>query len=97
MKDRIIKSWRAHVFLGGGDRFPDANSGKTNARGSRPLWIGEVRGCGLYIGVELVLSKTTKEPATTEAQEIIERLKVKIKAFTHRSNDTQSAHIKLNV
>jgi 4-aminobutyrate aminotransferase-like enzyme/Ser/Thr protein kinase RdoA (MazF antagonist) len=37
--------------------------------------IGEVRGCGLFIGVELVLNPTTQEPATKETAYIIERMK----------------------
>lgn len=37
--------------------------------------IGEVRGRGLYIGVELVRDRRTLEPATSEAGEIKERLK----------------------
>ncbi|XP_077998996.1 5-phosphohydroxy-L-lysine phospho-lyase-like [Glandiceps talaboti] len=37
--------------------------------------IGDVRGIGLFIGVELVQSRETKEPATAEAQHVIYRLK----------------------
>ncbi|MGY5880057.1 MAG: aminotransferase class III-fold pyridoxal phosphate-dependent enzyme [Candidatus Thorarchaeota archaeon] len=37
--------------------------------------IGDVRGIGLYIGVELVQDEQTLEPATKEAKYIVERLK----------------------
>jgi len=37
--------------------------------------IGDVRGVGLFVGVELVRSRETREPATAEAQHIIARMK----------------------
>jgi len=37
--------------------------------------IGDVRGAGLFIGVELVRDRTTREPATAEAGRVINRMR----------------------
>lgn len=37
--------------------------------------IGDVRGVGLFIGIDLVKDRETREPATAEAQHIISRMK----------------------
>lgn len=37
--------------------------------------IGDVRGVGMFVGVDLVKDLATREPATAEAQHIITRLK----------------------
>lgn len=46
--------------------------------------IGDVRGEGLFIGIELVKDRITKEPAADEASEIIEKMK---EAFVLLSTD----------
>lgn len=37
--------------------------------------IGDVRGLGMFIGIDLVKDRNSREPATVEAQHIITRMK----------------------
>ena len=37
--------------------------------------IGDVRGMGMFIGIDLVKDRKSREPATSEAQHIITRMK----------------------
>ena len=46
-----------------------------NALKQNHAWIGDVRGMGLFIGVELVSDRQTQVPATAEANKVIEFLK----------------------
>ncbi|XP_041842344.1 ethanolamine-phosphate phospho-lyase [Melanotaenia boesemani] len=39
------------------------------------LLVGDIRGCGLFVGVELVRDRVKLTPATAEAQEVIYKLK----------------------
>jgi len=41
----------------------------------RHSWIGDVRGRGLFIGIELVRNRETLEPADREAAYLVERMK----------------------
>jgi 4-aminobutyrate aminotransferase-like enzyme len=38
-------------------------------------WIGDVRGSGFFLGIELVLDHSTREPATAIAGQIVERMR----------------------
>lgn len=48
--------------------------GLRNVSEKQPL-IGDVRGIGLFLGIELVTNRETKEPAAKEATKIINRMK----------------------
>jgi 4-aminobutyrate aminotransferase-like enzyme len=52
-----------------GTRLVDALSGMA----VRQELIGDVRGAGLFLGIELVLDRETKAPATAEAAAVVER------------------------
>src|SRR5439155_19624593 len=48
---------------------------RLRALADRRAIVGDVRGSGLFIGVELVRDGRTREPATAEASEIVNRLR----------------------
>merc|ERR550532_9932 len=56
--------------------------------------IGDVRGVGLFVGVELVSDRKTKVPATAEAQHVIYRLKEKHILFSADGPDRNVLKLK---
>ena len=48
---------------------------RLRALADRRAIVGDVSGSGLFIGVELVRSRETREPATAEASEVVNRLR----------------------
>jgi 4-aminobutyrate aminotransferase-like enzyme len=54
-----------------GTRFRDALAGLSD----RHVLVGDVRGLGLFIGVELVRDRESLEPATEEATEVINEMR----------------------
>jgi len=56
--------------------------------------IGDVRGMGLFIGVELVKDLTTKEPATEEARRVVYKAKEKFVLISADGPDDNVLKIK---
>lgn len=57
-------------------------------------FIGDVRGLGLYVGVELVKDRATKEPATDTAKWVIEALKERFILLNTNGHDNNIIKIK---
>ncbi len=70
LRATVDEGWQAH-----GRRVGDHLLAGLRRLGSRHGLIGDVRGSGLFIGVELVRDRRTLEPATTEAEAIVTRLR----------------------
>jgi len=54
-----------------GDYFKD----RLNCIGDKHAMLGDVRGAGLFIGIDFVRNRDTREPATEETSEICSRMK----------------------
>lgn len=61
---------------------------------SRHACIGDVRGQGLYIGVELVIDRESKKPATELAQKVVEQMKEKGILLNTNGHDNNIIKIK---
>jgi len=66
----IEEQLQAHALRVGGQTIAGLEELK-----SRHQIIGDVRGSGLFLGVELVRERTTLEPATEEANEVVNRMR----------------------
>jgi len=56
-------------------RVGDAFAARLRALQDRHAIVGDVRGSGLFFGVELVKSRETLEPAATEASSVVNRMR----------------------
>jgi hypothetical protein len=69
-------SWA--VFFGGAKQVGALLSSGLRELAERHLLIGDVRGCGLFIGVDLVSDRETRQAATKQASLVCSRLKVRL-------------------
>jgi len=71
MMDVLVAERLQENAIDVGDYFKD----RLNCMGDKHEMLGDVRGSGLFIGIDFVRNRDTREPATEETSEICSRMK----------------------